>query len=169
MVTAVYQEQTYTVNENAGTREICVAIVSPSVTQLSTTSSVTVTFIGGSAQGVCIITRICTDIYIYTSPSFLQPLFLHTAPADYQQVALPSDVLTFPGGSSVTNDPDTSTSQCFNVPIINDALVEQPESFSMGLTGAMGLIAINQGSPLSQTTVTILDDDQCESMLTFHP
>ena len=52
MVGAVFQPVTYNVNEDAGTPEVCVAIVarSPAVTMLSGTSIVTPQVIGGSAS-----------------------------------------------------------------------------------------------------------------------
>lgn len=156
-------------DEEAGQREICVAIVSPTVTQLSAASSVAVTFInGGSANGI-LLTIVLRSIYTMYMPlsisHFLYTLFFYslTAPADYQQVANPSDVLQFPALSPVTNSPATSTSRCFTVPIIDDIMVEGPETFFMGLTGALGLIAIDQTSPQARTTVTIDDDDECKS------
>ena len=47
--------------------------------------------------------------------------------------ALPSATLFFPTGSPVTNSPVTSSFQCFTVPIVDDVLFDEAESFQLSL------------------------------------
>ena len=65
-MTAVYQLNVYNVQENQGTAQICVVIISPTVTQLNGASSVTVTFqAGGSATGVYTSIIMHMNSYVY--------------------------------------------------------------------------------------------------------
>ncbi|HXG47375.1 MAG TPA: Calx-beta domain-containing protein, partial [Methylomirabilota bacterium] len=73
------------------------------------------------------------------------------AGADYTAV---SGLLTFAPGQ---------TTQTFNVPILNDALIEPSEGFSLGLTNLVGGIALG----ISNATVTIVDNDFEPGHLSF--
>ena len=77
---------------------------------------------------------------------------------DYTSMATPS-VLNFTVGSMVTNNPNTSSFQCFTVPITDDTDVEPDENFILGLTSPTGLIVLNPNRPDSTATVTIISDD----------
>ena len=63
-VTAGFQQLSYSVDEDAGTVEACVSIVSPSASVLSTESSVTVSFQNGSAtSGDGELKKPCSKLY----------------------------------------------------------------------------------------------------------
>ena len=68
-------------------------------------------------------------------------------------------MLDFVAGSPVTDNVFTTSSQCFNVPILNDVLVDPGEFFDMSLIGPMGFIAVDPTDPRTETTVFIDDDD----------
>ena len=76
---------------------------------------------------------------------------------DYIAIASPSSILTFPAGSSVTNNPLTTSSQCFTVSIVNDNLLDPNENFFLNIVGSSGLAVID--SNRNQATVNIIDDD----------
>ena len=78
---------------------------------------------------------------------------------DYTPMATPA-TLVFNAGSSVTDNPSTSSFQCFTVPIINDNDVEGNENFLLGLTGPSGLIVVDPNRPDSTATVIIIEDDR---------
>ena len=77
--------------------------------------------------------------------------------ADYIAIASPSSILTFPAGSSVTNNPFTTSSQCFTVSIVNDNLLDPNENFFLSIVGTTGLAVID--SNRNQATVNIIDND----------
>ena len=76
---------------------------------------------------------------------------------DYIAIASPSSILTFPAGSSVTNNPLTTSSQCFTVSTINDNLLDPNENFFLNIVGTTGLAVIDPDR--DQATVTIIDND----------
>lgn len=96
-----------------------------------------------------------------TTPSYAGPN------QDYQQIATPNPLI-FGAGSAVTNNPDTSSQVCFNVPIINDMIVDPNEFFDLGLASASGLIQIDPNRVDSSARVTI-DDDDIGEHLVFSP
>ena len=81
------------------------------------------------------------------------------ANVDYTPMATPG-TLTFNTGDAVTNDPASSTFQCFTVPIANDNDVEGNENFILNLTNPTGFIVIDPSRSNSQATVVINDDDR---------
>jgi hypothetical protein len=136
LVSAVFQPVSYNVDEDAGTAEVCVAIVarSPTVTMLTGTSTVTPQIIGGSA----------------------------TAGLDFISSFSPA-VLVFTAGTPLTQSQFTSSTQCFTFPIIDDDLVEVVEDIQLGLINPTGLIdpvGLN-----SQATVFINIDERAEFQL----
>ena len=78
---------------------------------------------------------------------------------DYTPMATPS-VLNFTVGSMLTNNPNTSSFQCFTVPITNDTDVEPDENFILGLTNPTGLIVLDPNRPDSMATVTIVSENR---------
>ena len=78
---------------------------------------------------------------------------------DYLATANPSATLFFPANSPVTSDPQTSSFDCFTVPILDDGLLEGTESFDLILGFETGLILVNPLNPLTTAVVNIIDDD----------
>ena len=74
-------------------------------------------------------------------------------------IAIPSPaVLVFTAGTPLTQNPLTSSTQCFTVPIINDNLVEVVETIQCGLINPTGLI--DPAGLNSQSTVFINIDER---------
>ena len=67
-------------------------------------------------------------------------------------------VLLFTAGTSLTQSPLTSSTQCFTFPIINDNLVEVVEDIQFGLINPTGLI--DPAGLNSQATVFINIDER---------
>ena len=72
---------------------------------------------------------------------------LNTAPDDYTAIA---QVLTFSAGQSAA--------QSVNIPVIDDILVEDSESFTVRATSSNNRVTIN-GVSSADVTATILDND----------
>ena len=74
----------------------------------------------------------------------------------------PSIVLTFTAGSSVTDDVQMTSVECFTVSIINDNEDDDDESFVCGLSNPTGLIVIDANRDGSETRIAINDVDISE-------
>ena len=78
---------------------------------------------------------------------------------DYLATANPSATLFFSANSPVTSDPQTSSFDCFTVPILDDGQFEGTESFDLSLGFETGLILVNPANPLTTPVVNIVDDE----------
>ena len=106
------------------------------------------------------VQQVCHVIKYLLHRKYITALSLSSTTAanlDYIANANPSPTLNFLAGSIITNDPLTSTSACFTVPILEDDDLESLESFPLSLTNPTNLIVIDPGR--ATTDVNIIDDD----------